>query len=301
MTAILTASESPGEQAFDRCLLPFAISLLLDLIGAICFLFLAFDADISSWHGPPRFLWPVVGAGFVIYWLWSLGEVLRSWHDPQSKMLRFASLAVLFMLFLTCVGLLIPMPLIAKAARGDVRKVKALLAQGTDVNAADAYGMTLLHWAADKGHKDVVELLLAHGANVNAKELEHGISSLQYAAMNGHVGVMEVLLGHGADVSAKDNHGTTALEWAAMRGQKDAVNLLLSRGADVNTPGLSALHTAAGNGHKDVVELLLAHGANVNAKDKRGRTPLDLAKANGQEDVIQILLAHGAELNAKDK
>ena len=66
--------------------------------------------------------------------------------------------------------------------------------------------MTPLHWAAVGGHKDVVELLLAHGAEVNARYSD-GYTPLHYAAANGHKDVVELLLANEADVNAKDEHG----------------------------------------------------------------------------------------------
>ena len=68
-----------------------------------------------------------------------------------------------------------------------------------------------LHSAAEEGRKDVVELLLAHGANVNARsivqsvtkgnlsyETPEGLTPLHLAANMGHEDVAEVLLAHGA-------------------------------------------------------------------------------------------------------
>jgi cytohesin len=166
------------------------------------------------------------------------------------------------------------------------------------------------------GKKDVAELLLAHGANVNARESD-GTTSLLVAAKNDDKDMALLLLAHGADVNAKKNDSSTPLHDVAGSGYKDMVELLLANQADVNGKnqhGETALHFAAQNGNKDVVELLLTKGADVNAKtantpaewgdmvfggwDIGGQTPLHNAAAGGHKDAVELLLAHGAEVNA---
>ena len=63
---------------------------------------------------------------------------------------------------------------------GNINAVKQHLAARVDVNAKDYYGETALHYAADKGHKEIVELLIANGADVNAK-LMYGTTPLDSA------------------------------------------------------------------------------------------------------------------------
>ncbi len=60
------------------------------------------------------------------------------------------------------------------AEQGDIKAVKQHLDAGTDLNAKDEWGTTPLHYAAIEGHKEVVELLIVKGADVN--ELGAGIA-----------------------------------------------------------------------------------------------------------------------------
>src|ERR1035438_7582111 len=97
------------------------------------------------------------------------------------------------------------------AANGDLGTVKALLKGNPGL--VDKSGMTPLHWAAARGHKDVAELLLANGADVNAKNtgttgLNTGLTPLHYAAGSGHKDVAELLLANKADVNAKSDRVT---------------------------------------------------------------------------------------------
>lgn len=84
--------------------------------------------------------------------------------------------------------------------------------------------------AVEKGDTDTVRALLAQGAEVNAKG-KNGFTPLILAAQNGHTDTVRVLLDAGADVNAKNEEGTTALITAAKNGHTDAMNVLLAAGA----------------------------------------------------------------------
>jgi TonB family protein len=177
--------------------------------------------------------------------------------------------------------------------RGGLAKVKALLNENTNLVAnKDFEGATPLHRAASAGHKDVVELLLAHRADVNAID-NNGVTPLHYAASAGHKDVAELLLAHRADVNARDkNIGGTPLHWA---GCKDVAELLLANQSDANAKdnsGQTPLHWASKHDRKEVAELLLANKADANAKDNNGYTPLHLAELEGNKSVEELLRQH---------
>ena len=103
-------------------------------------------------------------------------------------------------------------------------------------------GWTPLHKAAYEGYREIVELLIAKGADVNAKGgVTKGTIPLHKAASNGHKEVAEVLIAKGADVNAKSENGRTSLHNAALSGHKEVVELLISKGADLN-----AMHVTGG-------------------------------------------------------
>jgi ankyrin repeat protein len=79
---------------------------------------------------------------------------------------------------------------------------------------------------AAKGHKDVVELLLANGANTDARDNERygSRSALHLAASEGREDVAELLLENGADANAKGCSGETPLGLAPEEGHKDLAN-----------------------------------------------------------------------------
>ena len=190
--------------------------------------------------------------------------------------------------------------LLLAALEGNVEVVQTLLAHGANVNATDSDGGTALFNAAQEGNVEVVQTLLAHGANVSAT-VSDGRTALVIAAQFGSVEVVQTLLAHGANVSATDGHGWTALFVAAEKGNVEVVQTLLAHGANVNatdSDGGTALVIAAQGGNVEVVQTLLAHGANVSATDSDGWTGLFVAAEEGNVEVVQTLLAHGANVNA---
>lgn len=103
------------------------------------------------------------------------------------------------------------------------------------VNAYSHDGWTPLHLASFFGHEQVAKLLLARGADVNARSRSTRFARentpLHAAAANRQVAVAEVLIAHGADVNAKDGSGFTPLALAAGGKNDLLVVILLEKGA----------------------------------------------------------------------
>ena len=142
----------------------------------------------------------------------------------------------------------------------------------------------LLMVAAEKGDIKMVLFLLNSDANI-METAKDGSTALHVAARFGKKEVAQLLLDRGADIEAvKSTYRWTALHEAAHYGEKEIVQLLLDRGADIEamtTNGWTALHHAARYGGKEVVQLLLDRGADMKAMTKEGFTVLHLAACNG--------------------
>jgi hypothetical protein len=93
-------------------------------------------------------------------------------------------------------------PLHDAATRGDLATVESIIKTGVSVNARDESGLTALHYASWKGHPRIVKVLLASGAEVDAKEPRNGWTALYVAAREGHEEVTKALLAAGADMNA---------------------------------------------------------------------------------------------------
>jgi len=106
--------------------------------------------------------------------------------------------------------------------RGDSQDVRDLLDRGRDVEARDRYGQTALMPAAHAGHREIVEALIAHRANLNTTA-KYGLSALMLAVVAGHAAVVRLLADAGADLSSR---GTSAPGFAG----KAAYDLAVERG-----------------------------------------------------------------------
>lgn len=84
---------------------------------------------------------------------------------------------------------------------------KAISSKKVDVNAKDEEGRALLHWACDRGHKDLVSLLLQNNADINCQDGE-GQTALHYASACEFAEIVELLLKAGADPCIKDLEGS---------------------------------------------------------------------------------------------
>jgi len=182
----------------------------------------------------------------------------------------------------------------------NVTAVKAALAKGASVTAADPDGSTALHWAAQRNHDEIVAALMAAGAKVEAKT-RFNVTPISLAAMNGNAKMIARMLDAGADANGTSNEGQTLLMTASLHGNPDAVKLLIQRGAKVNTiepyRGQTAMMFAAGEGNAKAVAQLVEFGGDVKLKSKGGYTAFLLAVRNRHMDAAKVLLAHGADVN----
>jgi len=191
-------------------------------------------------------------------------------------------------------------PLADAAEKADRAKVHALLNQRADVNAAQADGMTALHWAAYQDDVDLAQLLVRAGANVKAAN-RYGVTPLSLACTNGSAPMVEMFIKAGADVNAPLPGGETPLMTAARTGNLPAVRALVNAGARVDAKddrrGQTAIMWAAAEGHAPVVQALIDADADFKARVPSGLTPLMFAVRDGRTDVARVLLKAGADVN----
>ena len=189
--------------------------------------------------------------------------------------------------------------LMVAARDGQLKVVKMLLKletegiDGIQKDKVNRNDYTALHYAAEAGHADVVDVLVTNGFDME-KVQGAGETPLMQAAWKGHTGVVAMLLGHGANVDFKHKHDGTALCKAAggYQGRTEIVRLLLRNGASIearNTCQQTPLYLAVQKGDRDTVELLLSKGADANAKTATGETPLAYAQMIKDEEIIALL------------
>lgn len=160
-----------------------------------------------------------------------------------------------------------------------------------------------LHLAARGGHKEIVELLLSKGANVNEKvDNSGGVTALHYAAQEGHKEIVELLLSKGADVNAKTkNRKYTPLHLAVgrnthlLREFRRALESISDSEAKAKLQAQLDAELKKLEQLNGLVELLIAQGAEVNAENVHGRTPLDMAVENELREIVELLRKHGGK------
>ncbi|MFB3896336.1 MAG: ankyrin repeat domain-containing protein [bacterium] len=145
---------------------------------------------------------------------------------------------------------------------------------------------------------EVVNLLLARGANVNAKT-NTGYTALMAAGMRGQTEVAKALIAKGAEVNARTDTGLTPLMLPARLGYTSLVKELVEHGAEINEQKneyrMTPLMLAAMKGNTEVVQFLVDKGAKVDLKNKDGETALMLAKEQKHLDIVEILKQAGAK------
>ncbi|MEG4809998.1 ankyrin repeat domain-containing protein [Microcoleus sp. F8-D3] len=198
-----------------------------------------------------------------------------------------------------------PNAVIEAIEQGDTTTVRDYLDLGISANSR-VNNKNLLHFA---GSKEVAELLIAKGADVNAKG-PYGLTPLHIAAMFDRIEVAQTLIAKGADINAWGEPEfepcyilcTTPLFWAR---SPEMAKLLIAKGADVNAKnkdGLTPLHRARS---KAIAKILLAAGAKINIKEDnarngKGTTLLHNAVKIGFKELVQQLIKDGANVAILD-
>lgn len=179
-------------------------------------------------------------------------------------------------------------PLMIAAQEGKLEIVKFLISKGAVIHGA-------LTRAA---HKEIIDLLLDSGADIDEKDLDAGDTPLIMAAYGGHLEIINYLLEKGAGIDIKnENSEITAICAAGAKGNIPIVQELINRGANLH--GL--LSQAAYFGYPEIVKLALENGADVNERDKENLVPLIHAtsrKGNGENlEILKILFDYDVDID----
>ena len=175
--------------------------------------------------------------------------------------------------------------------------VRVLLESGADPNLSidDPGGLPAIFYC---NKPDTVQLLLEHGADINAQETS-GRSMLHMSIIDDDIDMAEYLLEHGANPKLEDDYGCGPIFYVQ---SAEAILLLADHGAKLNT--------VANNGDiplarlsSDLIPVLIEAGADVNFKNREGRTALYLRCRDVTSKTtacVRVLIQEGADLNIRD-
>lgn len=151
--------------------------------------------------------------------------------------------------------------LIAACSEKDLTTVRKILNDNSTACDGTDDGDSLLSLACSAGYYELAQVLLAMSAQVEDRGQKNDCTPLMEAASAGHNEIIELLIKHGADVNATSSSGNTPLMYACAGGHVNAVRLLLEHGANVedhNENGHTPLMEAASAGHVAVAEVRIS-------------------------------------------
>ncbi|MCO5731277.1 ankyrin repeat domain-containing protein [Rhizobium sp. SSA_523] len=163
--------------------------------------------------------------------------------------------------------------------------------------ASDAAAVAAFHDAVQSGNLDLARSMLAADSSLATSVGAYGFQPVHLLDMYFDANLLDLLLAAGADINARNDEGVTLLHIVT---DPDAVPLLVQRGADLearDARGWTPLIMQANNQQNgpDVVAALMASGANPDARGADGETALSFARETGDVDFIAVLTEGGAK------
>lgn len=154
----------------------------------------------------------------------------------------------------------------------------------------------LMAYAALNSYHDIAENLIKRSISVN-RRFSDGLFPLWYAVRNGDIKMIDMFIAAGADLEAKNKEGETVLLYACAKREEHVVVALLNKGADfkiTDKQKSTPLMIVAGRGFEKAVQLLISKRADLNAKDDKGRTAVTRAQYTGNYQIVDMLKRAGA-------
>lgn len=183
--------------------------------------------------------------------------------------------------------------------KGNLEKVKELLANGVDPLCKNEDGWNGLTYASFNGHIDIFKTVeIAAAEKERSYQRQRDVfRAMEYAIKNGHSNIVDYVLEQSKTKSTEQFLFDDVLHQAARYGKLDMAKQFIARGADIHDQAELALRVAAENGHTETVKHFIELGSDVNACDS---TALIQSARNGHTETVDLLLKHGAKVHAEN-
>ncbi|XP_046343367.2 serine/threonine-protein phosphatase 6 regulatory ankyrin repeat subunit C-like [Haliotis rufescens] len=186
-------------------------------------------------------------------------------------------------------------PVMLAAEKGHIEIVKLLVDKGGDMSLVDKGHDNILHLACLCGQIEVVKYVLSQDiVDINSRGRKRK-TPVMLAATNGHKQVNTV------EINSRGYKKRTPMMWAALKGHKEVLELLVNNRADaslVDKSGNNILHLACQRGRMEVVKYIVSKViVDVNAKNKKRETAANIASSQGRGDMKDLLVSHGAYMS----
>ena len=178
--------------------------------------------------------------------------------------------------------------------------VQFLIFHGVEIKGSG--GGFALYEAIKNGYFDIAQMLISNGAD--PKEDWGYEPNINIATKYNHKEIVELLISYGVNLNSISHPGQTSLHYAIKHNYEEIAEILIKNGADLNirdSYDQTALHFASISNMQEIIKLLISHGADVNLKDSKGKTAFDyLLGSEINKECIEAFISHGANLHAKD-
>jgi len=182
--------------------------------------------------------------------------------------------------------------------------VKLMILNGVNLDdKVNRDRQTLLSWAIENKHPNIISILIDKGVDVNFENLQSSTALpglLIMAIRSNNLQIVNLLIQAKVNINARDDKGFTALIYASQLGYAEIVDRLLTAEVDINvqiSEGSTALMRASKFNHIEIVQKLIAAGAHVNTQTNTGHTALMIASQFNHVEIVQMLIAAGATIN----
>jgi ankyrin repeat protein len=187
---------------------------------------------------------------------------------------------------------------------GHIENVRKLIEEDPQSIHSRYGGIYPLHQAVRHAQKEIAEILIAKGADVNkfGKDITEfapfEFTAVTEAIRRNNIDLIKMFVAKGADVNKLTSLGESYLHFTAFLNRPELAEYFIDLGLDVNIKkngNMTPLHIAAVAGNKEVAELLIKKGADLDLRSTDGGTPLHFAIAAGHQDMEELLRCRGAK------